>query len=38
MQGSKKSARVRNRSNQLKLDIQMSNEQTNCTSQEETLQ
>ena len=39
MQRSKKTLeRVRKRSNQLKLDTQMSNELTECTSLEETLQ
>ena len=38
MQGPKKISRVRNRSNQLKLHTQMSNEWTECTSSEETLQ
>ena len=38
MQGPKKSLKLRNRSNQLKLDAQMSNEWTECTSAEETLQ
>ena len=36
MQGPKKPSRVRNRSNQLKLDTQMSNEWTECTNLEET--
>ena len=32
MQGPRKTSRVRNRSNQLKLDTQMSNESTEFTS------
>ena len=38
MQGPKKNSRVRNGSNQLKLDRKMSNEWTECTSSEKTLQ
>ena len=38
MQGPKITSRVGNRSNQLKLDTQMSNEWTECTSSEEALQ
>ena len=38
MQGPRKTSSVRNRSNQLTLDTQMSNEWTECTSSEETLQ
>ena len=38
MQEPKKTSGVRNRSNQLELDTQMSNEWTEGTSSEETLQ
>ena len=38
MQGPKKTSRVRNKLNKLKLDTQVSNERTECTSSEETLQ
>ena len=38
MQGPKKTLRVRNQSNQVKLDTEMGNEWTECTSSEETLQ
>ena len=38
IQGTKKTSRVRNRSRQLKLDTQMINEWTECTSSEETSQ
>ena len=38
MQGPKKTLRVENKSNQLKVVTQMSNEWTECTISEETLQ
>ena len=38
MQEPKNTSRVKNRSNQLKLETQMSNERTECTSSEEALQ
>ena len=38
MQGPKKTSRVKNSSNQLKHGAQMSNEWTECTSSEKTLQ
>ena len=38
MQEPTKTSRVRNRSNQLKVETQMSNERTECKSSEEALQ